>query len=258
VVHCAWVRAADAEDDNDGRTPVRIGIVAAFPGELKPLVRGWDHASAQGGTQTWTHREGDDTWVAVCSGMGADAARRAFAAAETDGSLEMVLSVGWAGALDGGIRPGEARAVSVIVDGDTSERFILGGERRNLTLVTVARVADQAGKMNLRRDFAGAMLVDMEAATVARLAQERGIAMGCVKGVSDGLESMMPDLNPFVDPMGQLRMAPFLLHLALQPKYWRPVMELGSNSARAAGAMRDLILEFLQQKNVERIRTGNI
>jgi adenosylhomocysteine nucleosidase len=236
---------------------VKIGIIAALPGELKPLVRGWDSSSAERGTQKWTHHEGDDTWVAVCSGMGADAARRAFAAAEADGPLEMVLSVGWAGALDAGIRPGEARVVSVIVDAESGERFVLDGERRSLTLVTVARVADEVGKKNLGREFGGAMLVDMEAAAVARIAQQRGIAMGCVKGVSDGVDSRMPDLNPFVDSMGQLRMVPFLLHLGLRPKYWGPVMELGRNSAKAARAMRDLILEFLQEKNVERIRTGN-
>ena len=229
-----------------------------MPGELKPLVHGWASAAADKGTRKWAHCEGEDTWVAVCSGMGADAARRAFAAAEADGPLDMVLSVGWAGALDRGIRAGEARVVSVIIDSATSERFLLGGERRNLTLVTADQVADAAEKIRLRQEFAGAMLVDMEAAAVARIARERGIAMGCVKGVSDGLESKMPNINPFVSARGQLRLAPFLISLSLRPRYWGAVMELGRNSSKAAEAMRDLILEFLQEKNVERIRTGNV
>jgi len=236
---------------------VRIGIIAALPGELKPLVRGWASDVPTAGIRRWTHRTGDDIWIAVCAGMGADAARRAFAAAEVDGPLQIVLSVGWAGALDSGIRPGEARMVSVIIDGQTHKRFLLDGERRNLTLVTAARVADAAEKTQLRLDYPGAMIVDMEAATVAQLAQDRGLAMGCVKGISDGVGAEMPDLNPFIDSMGQLRMAPFLVHLAVRPEYWKPVIDLGSNSSKAALSMRDLILEFLKEKNVERIRTGS-
>ena len=235
---------------------MRIGIVAALPGELKPLVRGWASEVATDGTRKWTHRDGNDIWIATCAGMGADAARRAFAAAEADGPLHIVLSVGWAGALDSGINPGEARMVSVIIEDGTHQRFFLDGERRNLTLVTAARVADAAEKRKLRREFPGAAMVDMEAAAIAQLAQERGLAMACVKGVSDGAGAKMPDLNPFIDSMGQFRLAPFLLHLAVRPKYWKPVTELGSNSSKAALSMRDLILEFLKEKNVERIRTG--
>jgi adenosylhomocysteine nucleosidase len=75
--------------------------------------------------------------------------------------------------------------------------------------------------------------------------------------VSDGVDAKMPDLNSFVDSTGQLRMAPFLMYLALHPKYWGAMLELGRNSSHAARAMREVILEFLQEKNVERIRTGN-
>jgi adenosylhomocysteine nucleosidase len=42
---------------------------------------------------------GRDEVIAVCAGMGAAAARRAFAAAEFLGAMDLVLSVGWAGAL---------------------------------------------------------------------------------------------------------------------------------------------------------------
>jgi adenosylhomocysteine nucleosidase len=189
--------------------------------------------------------------------MGADAARRAFSAAEADGALQIVLSVGWAGALNDEIRPGDARMVSVIIDGQTHKRFLLDGERRNLTLVTAARVADAAEKVHLRLEYPGAMIVDMEAAAVAQLAQDRDLAMGCVKGISDGVGAEMPDLNQFMNSMGQLRMVPFLAYLAIRPKYWKSVIELGRNSSKSASSMRDLILEFLKEKNVERIRTGS-
>jgi adenosylhomocysteine nucleosidase len=76
---------------------LRIGIIAALPGELKPLVRGWQKmpvASGSGIAMWQTARARADV-VAVCAGMGAPAARRAFTAAEFAGSLDMVFS--WVG-----------------------------------------------------------------------------------------------------------------------------------------------------------------
>jgi adenosylhomocysteine nucleosidase len=191
--------------------------------------------------------------------MGADAARRAFAAAEADGPLDMVLSVGWAGALTSDIEPGEAFAMSILLDAQTGEQFQLTGGKRKLMLVTTARVANEAEKVRLRETYPGAVMVDMEAATIARMAQIRGIPIGCIKGVSDGVSARLPDLNFFISPRGQLRMMPFLVHLALHPKYWRSVGQLGRNSAKAAQAICDAVLEFMEEKNVDRLnRTGTV
>lgn len=147
--------------------------------------------------------------------------------------------------------------MSVIIDAQTGEQFQLSDGKRKLPLVTIAHVADANEKARMRSTYPGAVMVDMEAATVARLAQMRGIPLGCIKGVSDGLEAKLPDINPFISRMGTLRMVPFLLHLTLRPKYWRDVGELGRNSSKAAQSMCDLILEFIKEKDVERLnRTG--
>ena len=237
---------------------MRVGIIAALPGELKPLVRGWEASVAKDGTRKWTHRANANIWIAACSGMGADAARRAFAAAEADGPLGMVLSVGWAGAVIPDLQPGEVRAMSHIVDAQTGEQFHLTDGKRQLTLVTTARVASKAEKSRLRETYRGAVMVDMEAATVARLAQMRGIPFGCIKGVSDGASALLPDLNRFISPAGDLRMAPFLAHLAVRPRYWPSIAQLGRNSAKAAQAMADLILKFMEERSIERLnRTGH-
>jgi adenosylhomocysteine nucleosidase len=99
----------------------------------------------------------------------------------------------------------------------------------------------------------------MEAATVARMAAMREIPLLCIKGVSDAADATLPDLNPFIGRMGQMRMLPLLASIALRPRYWLPLVHLGRNSSRAALAMRDLILEFMEEKNVEElIRSGSI
>jgi len=231
----------------------RIGIVAALPGELKPLVRGWAHTRTANGTDVWTHNANGDVWVAACSGMGAEAARRAFAAAEAEGKLDLAISLGWAGALVSELQPGDVRALSTIVDAQTGERFRLTEGQRDLAVVTLTRVADEKEKLRLHGTYPNAAMVDMEAAAVARLAQMRGIPVACIKGVSDGISSKLPDLNPFVDRMGRLRMGAFLCHMAVRPSYWAVLAQLGRDSGNAANAMRDLVLKFMKEKNVVRL-----
>jgi hypothetical protein len=76
----------------------RTAIIAAMPGELKPLVRGWPH-STRNGVHFWAQRNEEEEWIAACAGAGQAAATRAFAAIEDGGPIDLVFSIGWAGAL---------------------------------------------------------------------------------------------------------------------------------------------------------------
>ena len=238
---------------------MRIGIIAALPGELKPLVKGWQRiATNTAGVKKWKRSRGEDTWIAVCAGMGADAVRRAFTEAESDGPLSMVLSVGWAGSLHEGISPGTVQIPTIVIDALTGEQFVPTKCERKWILVTTADVANAAEKIRLHTTYHGA-IVDMEAAIVARLAEMRGIPLVCIKGVSDAAEANLPDLNPFINSVGKMRMAAFLAYVAFRPRYWPSLIHLGKNSALAADAMRDLIVKFMEEKNVDKlIATGSI
>ncbi len=77
----------------------RVGIIAAMPGELTPLVKGWRRVPAAKHVWRWEKEERGATWIAVCAGIGRDRATKAFAEAEKDGALSAVLTIGWAGAL---------------------------------------------------------------------------------------------------------------------------------------------------------------
>jgi len=229
---------------------MKIGVIAALPGELKPLVR---HATKLpvvrgSGIQMWEWERGQLQIVAVCAGMGAAAARRAFTAAEHIGSLDEAISIGWAGALSERAAIGACYELSEIVDAQTGERFRLqpDGER----VVTTAGVAGAAEKRRLAASY-GALLVDMEAATVARLAQMRGIPMRCFKAVSDGVEADLPDLNPFIDPQGKLRTPSFLAAVALRPRSWASLVQLGRNSAAAAKALSAAVGAYLEVRGNE-------
>jgi adenosylhomocysteine nucleosidase len=238
---------------------MRIAIIAALPDELKPLVRGWDRVpSPTRGIALWVKNEDEDEYIAVSGGMGTAAAMRSFAAAEHIGTLDMVLSVGFAGALDDEVQPGHCYIASEVIDVLTGERFSLCDGDRKLRLVTTARVANETEKIRLQATY-GAALVDMEAAAVARLAQIRSIPVCCFKAVSDERTAQLPDLNRFIDEHGQLRMPAFLGHVALRPRYWEPLMKLGVTSKKAAQSLAFAISKFLEEKNAaETNRTGDL
>lgn len=231
---------------------MRIGIVAALPGELKPLVKGWEQQpSGVRGLSIWRTEQRGNELIAVSGGMGSNAALRAFTAAEFLGALDAVLSIGWAGALSPETKVGECYEPSEVIDTQTGERFSSGIGDRSVRLVTTPAVVDAAEKRRLYQSY-GATLVDMEAATVARLAQMRGVPFFCFKAVSDGTEAHLPDLNRFIDAQGQMQMSAFLVHVALRPRFWGPLLELGRNSSVAATALAELVNRFLAEEMMGR------
>lgn len=235
---------------------MRIAIIAALPDELKPLVKGWQRVVAAKGIRVWTRTSGGDELIAICGGMGTKAAMRAFAAAEHLGSLDLVMSVGWAGGLVD--EPKIGLVMSEVIDSLTGERFPLTAGEPKLRVVTSDRVVDEAEKRRLRQTY-GADVVDMEASAVARLAAMRGIPMVCLKAVSDGVGAKLPNINPFIDEMGQMRMGAFLAHVALRPQFWGSLMEMGARSSAVARELAAAVEDFLAHKDVKRLnRTGEV
>ena len=232
----------------------RVAIIAAMPGELKPLVRGWPHSS-RNDVHFWARRDSEEEWIAACAGAGQQAAARAFAAIEEGGPVDLVFSVGWAGALTPELAPGTAHNVAGVIDIRTGERFRCDAGAGELWLVTSPRVAGAAEKQRLAAAY-GAGLVDMEAAGVARLAQMRGIPFYCVKGISDGYMDQLPDFNRFISQNGQFQLARFIVFAALRPWRWPALMRMGENSRKAAQGIRESLLDFLDDRGSVRKRNG--
>ena len=222
----------------------RVAIIAAMPGELKPLVRGWPH-STRGGVHFWAQRDSEEEWMAACAGAGVQAATKAFAAIEDGGPIDLVFSVGWAGALSPAIQPGRAYNVAGAIDVRTGERFHCEAGAGNIWVATSPRVADHAEKERLGSTYK-AGLVDMEASAVARMAGMRGIPFYCIKGVSDGLDARLPDLNRFLSRDGQFAIGRFVLFALARPWYWPALVRMGENSRRASASIAETLLEFLR------------
>jgi adenosylhomocysteine nucleosidase len=237
----------------------RTAIIAAFPGELKPLVRHWGQEQ-QGSVDLWrwSHVGNDGArgeWVATCAGAGVDAATRAFAAAEQSGHIDTVLSVGWSGALHRVIEPGLAYSVCGVIDARTGEMMPAANWRDDIWVVTSPIVANEREKRRLAATY-GASLVDMEAAAIARLAQMRNIPFYCVKGVSDALDDDLPDFNRFMGPGGKLDLTRFTLFALARPRYWPSLMRMGENSKKASHGIAGMVLGILDKEGTIRSHNG--
>jgi adenosylhomocysteine nucleosidase len=224
----------------------RTAIIAAFPGELKPLIRGWPH-STRNTIHFWAQRNEEEEWIAACAGAGQDAATRAFAGIEEGGPVDLIFSFGWAGALRPEIAAGSAHNVAGVIDVRTGERFHCEAGAGELWLATSPKVADQAEKRRLASTY-NAALVDMEAAVVARLAAARDIPFYCIKGVSDGFTDRLPDFNRFLSPTGQIRLARLTFYTTLRPWYWPALLRMGENSKRASQNIAKSLSAFLDER----------
>ena len=210
----------------------RIAIVAALPGELRPLVAGWRH-EIRSGVDLWSSQNDGTLYLAGCAGAGRQAAERVLAQIEEAGPLAAVCSLGWAGALNHKGKPGAVYRVTGVIDEASNERYLTAFQGPTCWLLTSTRVASHREKLVLVAQF-GADLVDMEASALARAARERKIPFYCVKGVSDGVADVLPDFNRFILPDGRFQLARFVVFAAFRPHCWGALIRMGKNARKAA------------------------
>jgi len=137
----------------------------------------------------------------------------------------------------------------VVNAGDGSSVNLNWGEG---VLVSFGAVASPAQKAKLRDSFA-AQAVDMEAASVARAAEARGVGFAVVKVISDEFDFSFPAMERFVDPSGRFVESRFALFAAVRPWQWPRVLRLARNSSRASRALCD----WLRKMDAESMVTSS-
>ena len=232
-----------------GERRPRPVFIAALTREIAGLVKGWqtDESLAGRGIDLYWHEDA----VAVCAGMGASRAALAVEAALALGPASELVSVGWAGACNRQLRVGDVIKADIVVDAKTGERYFSARTRATgEDLRIVATVAVPAGAQEKARlaEAYYAAAVDMEAATVARLARARDLPFYAIKAISDGAEFEMPDMARFTSPRGQLREAAFGFHIALRPALWKPVLSMAKGSKLAAEHLRSEIGSHIEER----------
>jgi len=145
-----------------------------------------------------------------------------------------LISAGVAGGCDPALRAGDIVRAGVVVDTRTGERF--SDLQHAQVIATVANVAGVAEKRRLFEAYS-ASAVDMEAATVARLAQAHGLGFAAVKTISDASYFEMKELGLFGTADGQFRAAAFVAYVALRPRLWGKLLQLARNGGAAIKAL---------------------
>ncbi len=201
--------------------------LGALKREVAPLVRHLPKLVSAGSVELW----GDERCVIGFGGMGPVCATQAFQAVNELGPIASLTSIGWAGACTEGIAIGSVLRPSTIINAKTGERYpAASGDGR--VLVTIDRFADLNEKRRLKATY-GASCVEMEAATLARLAAAHQIPFYCIKSISDTVEFELKGIERFHTPDGRFREGAFALFTALRPWMWLAVMKMANGSKLA-------------------------
>ena len=216
-------------------------IIAALSLEIAALVRGTKadpNLLSQG-----IHLHMLPNAVVIAAGMGAERVTLAVQAALQHGPVTELISIGLAGACTPHLSAGQVIEASEVIDVRTGERFRTEGTQEAI-VVTTDSIASVAEKARLHAAY-NASMVDMEAATVARLAGAHGLTFRAIKSISDAHDFELAALSRFADERGHFRSGAFALYTALHPHTWAKTMELGSNSKRALVALHQILAQIL-------------
>lgn len=201
-------------------------IIAALPREVKHLVRGWQEHRLPNKIVLYTN----DFAIVACSGMGSARATLAVQAAMAMKPVTTLLSVGLAGACDPSLKIGDIVHPGVVVDTQSGERY--SDPQFEQILVSTPGIASINEKRRLYESYRAAA-VDMEAATVARIAQAHNMRFGAIKSISDDASFELQELTRFSTKDGQFREAAFAAYSIAQPRLWSKLFHLAVNSKRA-------------------------
>jgi len=224
----------------------KIAIIAAMEREIIPSVRGWRCGTVSSGDRRFSVFEGDGVVVAV-SGIGCKNAELAARAVVEQHRPSLLISVGLAGALIRSLRVGSVFTPNVVVDVADGAEYRCAADGNHVSggvLVSAAEIAGAGAKRELVNRFHG-LVVDMEAAGVAKVAQKEHIGFRCVKAISDEADFAMPPMQKFLNAAGEFQSGKFALWAALRPWQWVRVAALARNSKRAISALSDRLQKDL-------------
>jgi adenosylhomocysteine nucleosidase len=218
----------------------KLAMIAAMEREIAPLVRGWKTGALVSGGRTFPLFEHEGVLAAV-SGIGCKNAELAARAMVEQFRPSVLMSVGLAGGLIRSLKVGSVFTPSVVVDGADEAEYRCSAESSRVSggvLVSSGEVAGNGMKEKLVNRF-HALVVDMEAAGVARVAQNENIVFRCVKTISDEADFVMPPMSGFIDSSGNFQNGKFAAWAVWRPWQWAKVAALARNSRRATRVLCD-------------------
>jgi adenosylhomocysteine nucleosidase len=214
-------------------------FIAAEPRECLDWLGHWDNVRPLPLPVHWARAgkwKGRDV-IAIANGAGSERARAAVAAA---GPVAAVCNIGFCGALDSTLQPGDIFIATEIRNGARSYaiRRPAGPPAASGALASISHVARTAlEKRELRAK--GARVVEMEAAGAARASEELGVPFYCVRAVSDlAGEDLKNDFNAALRADGRFSLPRLLAGACASP--WHRFGELITLKQRTEMASKNL------------------
>lgn len=232
------------------RVLLTILAVAAEKMEFDGLLR---HASERR-EENWpvqfgcSGKIGLNRWLMTSNGPGpklaAEAVRTVLSASE---KVDLLLSIGWCGALHPHFSVGDVFAASVVFAGQREfHTKVPKCARPFLTgrLISQDRFIATAAEKN-ELHVLGAQVVEMEAASVALAAEEHGLPFSCVRVISDtALEDFPIDFNRFRDAKGRFDRKKIALRGLLSPFRGLPnLIRMGQRGRTTSKILGDFLAD---------------
>lgn len=221
---------------------MRLAIFCALHWECGPILKPLRQVSRLriGGRTAWTARVPAGDVVVVQTGVGLRRAEEAARAVAASGDFDLFLSAGCGGALEEALRPGDLVVADVIVAAgsrfDTDPEFNVMAARicdrfelprREGPILTSPTVLTNAAARRVAVQSSGAIAVEMEAAAIAGVAREHGIAIAELRAILDSADVELHESGDFMDPgTGRLRPLDVLRAVARQPSTMSKLWEL--------------------------------
>lgn len=218
-----------------------VGILVAMWEEFTPLRKHWKLEWTGPGDFFTGKVAGLRVQVAL-SGVGPRHARRAVQELVKLGQPEVLVSLGYSGALKEHLRPGDAVFAREI---ETTEGKVYAGATEGERLLSVSKLApSKESKRLLAQRHPEAWAVDMESAVLAEAAETAGLPWRALRVIIDPLDSNLPiDFNRCVNPKGQTAPAKLAREILTHPGQIPALIEFGKWEKRAR---QQLILKSSQ------------
>jgi adenosylhomocysteine nucleosidase len=246
-----------------------IGLIAAMPEEIRPLLKrlGPVRREKVGGFILHRFTCGRKKIALIESGIGVERAAKATQALIAAAAPEIILNVGFGGA----VLPGPAVGDIVVADRLLFFKVRLFTEQRGMTpalteqlaealraglegrcrvhrgtFVTTGEIVDKRTLARLLPTGRSNPVLEMESAAVARVAQERNIPCAAFRAISDGSDEELGfSIGDFTDREMRIRAWKVLWTVARKPRIIPQLVRLAKNSRRAgenlATAVRSVV-----------------
>jgi adenosylhomocysteine nucleosidase len=232
------------------KTEKRVAVLAPMKPELKAIVKSFGLQPSPG-DPVFSHTGTVGSWAvaALVTGMGPALAREATRKALAAGPVDHVMVIGIAGGLDPALPVGSLMVpekVQLYPDGPTFTTHPLPPRQAAGALMTTDVLFDEDDVWQpiLERGFGA---VDMEAAGVAEVCEDRGVAWSVYRGISDRPDEHIVDQAVFglSKPDGSADPVAVAKYLARDPRRAKALAHLNRCMQQAARLAADAALSDL-------------